>query len=187
MTTALTRRRLIAAAVIAAGLQTGVLASMITASDSILAEGTEVRLKTVPVDPRDLLRGEYVTLAYEFSALESSLIAGPWPTENGNNQLRVRLKPGGDGFWHPVAASFEDMAPEEGSVVILSQPFFFGPQVEKPVTVSADYGLERYYVAEGQGKALEEARNNRQIAVRARVSADGSSRIVALDVLDAAP
>ena len=34
-----------------------------------LRTGTEVMLKTVPIDPRDLFRGDYVTLNYEISTL----------------------------------------------------------------------------------------------------------------------
>lgn len=181
MTATLSRRRLLVAAVIAAGLQTGVLASMIASNARILSEGVEIRLATVPVDPRDLLRGHYVTLTYAFTALDSSLIAGSWPTKIGMQRLSVRLSPDADGFWHPVAASFGDLPAEEGSVVIRSLPFQFNPLSENPPILRVDYGIERYYVSEGQGKALEEARDNRRIAVRVRVAADGSVRIAGLD------
>jgi uncharacterized membrane-anchored protein len=180
----MSRRRLILAALVACGLQTAVLATMITSSASILAEGQEIRLKTVPVDPRDLLRGEYVILNYEFTALESALIADPFPTEAGTVTLDVRLSPGEDGFWHPIAASFSPLEREEGTVVLRSLPFRYQPQAEKPAVVRADYGLERYYVPEGQGKALEEARNNRQIAVNVRVAEDGAARIASLEILE---
>ena len=35
----------------------------------ILRTGTEVTLRTRPLDPRDFLRGDYVTLGYDISAL----------------------------------------------------------------------------------------------------------------------
>ena len=34
---------------------------------SLLSSGQEVVLQTVPVDPRDLLRGDYVILRYDIS------------------------------------------------------------------------------------------------------------------------
>lgn len=181
--THLTRRRLIVAALLAAGLQTGILAVMMKGSDDILANGTPVTLKTVPVDPRDLLRGEYVVLAYDFSALDTALITGEWPTEAGDQTLYVALVPDADGTWHAAEASFFPLIPSEGRVIIRSLPFRFEPSAEKPSVLRADYGLERYYVPEGEGKALEEARNGSRILVEARVLEDGSSRIASLRVL----
>ena len=37
--------------------------------ESILRSGTQITLQTVPVDPRDLFRGEYVALQYDISRL----------------------------------------------------------------------------------------------------------------------
>ena len=44
-----------------------IIAGMIGKSLYPLVTGTEVRLKTEPRDPRDLLRGDYVVLNYQFS------------------------------------------------------------------------------------------------------------------------
>ena len=52
----------------AAGLiQIGLVALMVVDRVNILRTGTDVTLQTRPVDPRDLLRGDYVTLSYEIS------------------------------------------------------------------------------------------------------------------------
>ena len=53
-----------AAAALTALIQCGILLYMIQSRASILQNGTEVTLKTEPVDPRDLLRGDYVVLGY---------------------------------------------------------------------------------------------------------------------------
>ena len=60
---------LFAAALVAALLQTAVLGFMVESRASILRSGTDVRLKTLPVDPRDLLRGDYVILSYGISSI----------------------------------------------------------------------------------------------------------------------
>lgn len=185
MTFELTRRRLLIAAIATAGLETGVLATMMTTNNTVLANGTSIRLKTVPVDPRDLLRGEYVVLNYEFSSLSSTLIEGSWPEDRGTQTLWVRLRPDDENFWHPVGASFGPLEADEGSVILRSQEFDFQPMKEKPSTVRAEYGLERYYVAEGEGKAIEDARNNHQVVVDVRVLPDGTGRIASLDILPA--
>ena len=51
--------------ILVAFLQTAALAWIVYDRVSLLEDGREVVLKNVPVDPRDLFRGEYVILNYE--------------------------------------------------------------------------------------------------------------------------
>ena len=60
-------RRRLAALVAAVLLQLAVLGGLFVYSQYPLWVGTEVRLATVPVDPRDLFRGQYVRLNYALS------------------------------------------------------------------------------------------------------------------------
>jgi uncharacterized membrane-anchored protein len=39
-----------------------------------LASGKEVLLSTVPIDPRDLFKGDYVTLSYDINAIDLNLV-----------------------------------------------------------------------------------------------------------------
>lgn len=183
----LSRRRLIIAAILASTMQTGILASMIREGTNILEEGVPITLRTVPVDPRDLMRGEYVVLNYEISRLEGALVVGPWPDSEGETVVYVDLAPQADGVWHPVVASFSPLPAEEGHVVLKSQPFRYIPSSSPPPYINAEYGIERYYVPEGQGKELEKAGNDRRILVEARVMPDGTARIASLRLEPEAP
>lgn len=49
-----------------------VVLAFVVFQNLIFYTGTEVLLKTVPVDPRDLLRGDYVILNYEIAQLPRS-------------------------------------------------------------------------------------------------------------------
>ena len=74
-----TRRNLwIAIAVVALG-QAAVLGWMIWDRASLLANGREVVLEVIPVDPRSLFRGDYVILGYDISRFD--LPAGRRPAE----------------------------------------------------------------------------------------------------------
>jgi len=56
-----------------------VFAGFIAMKEYTLREGIEIELATVPVDPRDLLRGDYVILRYPMSTLTppfSAQVAG---------------------------------------------------------------------------------------------------------------
>lgn len=172
----------IAAAIIAAALQTAVLGYMVEGRASILRNGADIRLKTLPVDPRDLLRGDYVILSYPISTIPKSIVTGEVPKVNGRERLVVRLKPGTDGLWTATEASFGTLAPEEGSVLLRTQPFDYYAVTDGvlPDSLFVSYGLERYYVPEGEGRVLEEARNQEELEVEARVSKDGTPQIARL-------
>ncbi|AOF88233.1 GDYXXLXY domain-containing protein [Sinorhizobium sp. RAC02] len=169
------------AAIVAAALQTAVLGYMVESRASILRSGADIKLKTLPVDPRDLLRGDYVILSYPVSTISKAIVTGEAPKTSGLVRMSVRLKPGTDGLWTATEASFGDLAPVEGSVVLRTLPFDYYAGVDGvPETLFVNYGIERYYVPEGEGKVLEEARNQEELEVEARVSKDGTPQIARL-------
>jgi uncharacterized membrane-anchored protein len=169
----------LAAAILAAALQTGVLGYMVESRASILRSGAEIRLKTQPVDPRDLLRGDYVTLSYPITTIDSSLVTGERPHESGLVRLWVRVKPGADGDWTATEASFSTLPAEAGSVLLRTLPFNYygGASGEIQTALFVRYGIERYYVPEGEGRTLEEARNQQALEVEVRVSSAGTPQI----------
>lgn len=51
-----------------------VLASGVWIQENLRQNGQQVILSTVPVDPRDILRGDYVNLSYEIGRSEKAKI-----------------------------------------------------------------------------------------------------------------
>jgi uncharacterized membrane-anchored protein len=175
--------RPLVAAIVVALLQTAFLGYMIESRASILRSGVDVVLKTVPVDPRDLLRGDYVILAYDISTIPADKITGGFPTEAMDAQLSVRLEKQSDGFWGVAEASFGPLAPKDGSVIARSAPFYYYPTPDNPPSsLNVEYGIERYYVPEGEGRVLEEARNASALAVTASVDDDGRMQIRVISI-----
>ena len=172
----------LAAAVIAAALQTAVIGYMVESRASILRTGADIRLKTQPVDPRDLLRGDYVILSYSISAIPKSIVTGKGQEGGARARLFVRLKEGADGLWTATEASFAGLAAEENSVVLRTLPFDYYTASDGglPDTLFVQYGIERYYVPEGEGRVLEDARNQEELEVDARVGKDGTAQIARL-------
>ncbi|WP_337266928.1 GDYXXLXY domain-containing protein [Oryzifoliimicrobium ureilyticus] len=164
------------AAVIVAALQTGVIGYMVQSRAAILRNGAEVVLKAAPVDPRDLLRGDYVVLSYDISTVPVASLVGQQPGYKNDARLWVRLKPEADGYWAVAESSFSELPEMAGSVVMRSQPF-------KAIMLSPDgafhvtYGIERYFVPEGEGHLLEEARQAGAVSIVARVSNSGEAQI----------
>ena len=70
-----------------------------------LASGTVVLLETRPVDPRDLLRGDYITLSYKISDVPLSAFSPPQTNSlPPGARVYVALEPRGD-FYQTANAS----------------------------------------------------------------------------------
>jgi len=90
--------------ILVVGLQIMLLAGMVFYKDRWIASGTKIILKTQPVDPRDLFRGDYVRLGYDISSLDvSQLPAGE--TIHRNDPVYVTLGRSSDGTWQALAFS----------------------------------------------------------------------------------
>ncbi|MDO9415367.1 GDYXXLXY domain-containing protein [Pararhizobium sp.] len=167
------------AALIIAALQTAFLGYMVESRASILRNGSDVLLKTAPVDPRDFLRGDYVILSYDVSTIPVGVVTGGYPAETGPVKLAVRLEKQADGFWGVTEASFADLPARDGSVILKTAEFTFYPVAtgDPQQVLNVQYGIERYYVPEGEGRVLEDARNQNALSVAARVSAAGQAQI----------
>ncbi|MGY5777092.1 GDYXXLXY domain-containing protein [Rhizobium sp. LEGMi135b] len=179
-------RRLWIAAIVVAALQTAVLGYMVGERAWGLRSGVEILLKTAPVDPRDLLRGDYVTLNYDISRVPfSTMVEGPPKMSRSAAILSVRLKKQDDGYWGIVESSFGALDPKPDTVVLKSLPVvdyvFYGDATDRSqAIIGVTYGIERYYVPEGQGHDIESARNANRVAIAARVSSDGVAHIRSL-------
>ena len=97
----LTRRNLF---ILVVALQVLALAGMVLYRERWLAGGTKILLKTQPVDPRDLFRGDYVRLGYEISSLDVGQLK-PGETIRRNDPVHVTLGKGADNTWQPLAFS----------------------------------------------------------------------------------
>jgi uncharacterized membrane-anchored protein len=133
--------------VLVLGLQTAWILGTTVMQERGLAAGTVVLLETEPVDPRDLLRGDYITLNYKISTVPLSLFSPP--LTNGlppGATVYVALQQRG-AFYELASASTEITSPVNGRVVLRGRTQAWWDEK----TVHLEYGLERYYVREGSG------------------------------------
>jgi uncharacterized membrane-anchored protein len=169
----LSRRLLISLAIVAAA-QTGVLAAMVIDRITLLKTGREITLPIVPVDPRDLFRGEYVRLGYEISNVPAMLLVGPAPARNAPNYVTIQKNP--QGGWTPVkvtAAMPNETNPDRIVLKARSRlPF--------PASTWVRYGIESYFVPEGQGRRLEDLARDKKMAARVAVDSGGNAAIKGL-------
>jgi uncharacterized membrane-anchored protein len=175
------RRHRFTAAILVALIQCGVLGWMIQGRASILRNGAEIVLKTEPVDPRDLLRGDYVTLGYELSQIPASEITGyPGASYTEGSDVFVVMKKSAGGTWVMSRVSAEPIDDlRDGEVLLKGRArYMFTPQNVE--TVRVDYGIERFYVPEGEGRSIEDAQRQKRIDAVVMVDKKGRAQIKAL-------
>lgn len=132
-------------------LQSAWLLGTVFTQERALREGAVILLETRPVDPRDLLRGDYVILNYKISTIATNLFSPPL-TENlpAGHTIWVALAPRGE-FHEIVRASKEHFEAGDGEVLLKAKASWWSPGWNETREVRVEYGLERYYVSEGTG------------------------------------
>ncbi|WP_439359389.1 GDYXXLXY domain-containing protein [Bradyrhizobium sp. DASA03007] len=171
-------------------LQCVLLVLMVADRIQILREGREVTLQTQPVDPRDLLRGDYVVLRYEISQVPAGALAGK-PAAERNAVVFVKLAPNASGLYEAVSVHAEPVPVTAPEVLIRGRVGYSGGACGTNGRTFCDkltikYGLESYFVPEGEGKKLEQARNQQKLRVVAAVLPSGRAAIKRL-LLDGEP
>jgi uncharacterized membrane-anchored protein len=171
-------------------VQCALLILMVADRMQILSEGTEVTLQTQPVDPRDLLRGDYVVLRYDISQLPAGALAGQ-PTAERNPVVFVKLAPNANGLYEAVSVHAEPVTVTAPEILIRGHVAYSGGACGSVRHTFCDklqvkYGLESYFVPEGEGIKLEQARNQQKLRVVAAVLPSGRAAIKRL-LLDGQP
>lgn len=163
---------------IAVLVQCALLVLMVADRVQILREGTEVTLQTQPVDPRDLLRGDYVVLRYDISQLPAGHLAGK-PADARNPLVFVKLAPNAEGLYTAVSVHAEPVPVAAPEVLIRGRvSYSCGSNVRTFCDkLTIKYGLERYFVPEGEGGKLEKARNQQKLRIVAAVLPSGRAAI----------
>lgn len=139
-----------------------------------LRTGTEVILKTQPVDPRDLFRGDYVVLNYEISTLNLEEIPAedPYFEYNDRIYLALEIKNG-----YGVPKKIHKNPPDDelyikGKVKGIEYDWYNEAVIDGTINEAVDidgtidettdiekltieYGIESYFVPEGRGREIE--------------------------------
>ena len=179
--------------IVAALLLCGLILAMVYQRAQVLRDGREVRLEVVPVDPRDLFRGDYVVLDYRISLVD--LPKDATPEFRRGQKVFVTLQAGENGKAKAVAISSERPAASGTDIVIAATvlapsvcPFNNLGIMDCKIgtrAVRVKYGLESYFVPQGEGKKIETTEKAR-LEVVAAVTPSGQSAIKRL-LIDGKP
>jgi len=166
-------RNILTAVIVVALIQFGILGAMIANEMRPHVTGTTIRVATMPIDPRDFFRGDFVILSYEFSN-PRSISPGVHNYTNGQTVF-VTMEQDGE-LWK--ATNISRTRPKE-------DVFLRGVYRRNRI----EYGIESYFVQEGTGKPIEDAMrwNNRDrtsVVVELAVAPNGKASIKTVEVLE---
>ena len=135
--------------ILAVTLQVVALGMICVQREAVLQTGGNVFLRTVPIDPRDLLRGDYMRLTYEVGTVPRSLVAEGEFEEMQKPARRVYLAYRADdrGVIIPIRLSLT--RPE-------NERYIRGRTIRnrQPNVISVHYGVEKFFVQQDRGRSL---------------------------------
>lgn len=118
-----------------------------------LNHGKEIVLKTEPVDPRDVFRGDYVILSYEISSL--NLNKTPYDYEFMDGELIYAVLSEKETYWTIDSISHTKPAIEDKDVCMKGIVTRNAGD-----TIMIEWGIESYFVPEGEGGHIQEQMEN---------------------------
>lgn len=157
------------------GLQLLWMAGVTISKETHLASGATALLETVPVDPRDLLRGDYLTLRYKVSDIPTNLFDSLPPGAVTNlpvlsgKPVYIVLEKRGE-FHEAVAASFEP-PPRADTRLVMTGTVESDRWRWRGNGIGVRYGIEQYFVREGTGNP------GGKVTVRVAINKNGAPLI----------
>lgn len=142
----------------------GVIAGLWAKNEYQVRNAQEIILKTVPVDPRDLFRGDYVRLRYEISRLDLDRLSQDNTDFKQNGLIFVSLKEEGD-VWRVKNVSSQK--PHKGIFLKGRIRWISNRQA------NVEYGIESYFVPEGKGLEIEKKAAQGEVKVVVSVASSG--------------
>jgi len=148
-----------------AALQVLVLAYMAGQREWVLRTGRTLYLRSVPQDPRDAMRGDYVRVQYEMSNVPRALCRGRLASTNNtfaalppDTRVYAALRTNEDGLADFVSLSLE--RPADGLFVRGRTERSWGTE-----NLQVHYGIEALFMQQGQGRQLESSPDREAVRV----------------------
>ncbi|GAB3370791.1 GDYXXLXY domain-containing protein [Spongiibacter taiwanensis] len=140
--------------------QIALLAYLAGQREWILAKGEVVYLRTAPIDPRDPLRGDYVVLSYDLNQVPlSAFRQSPDLLKRGQIVYAALSQEAGDLY----RLDYLSLTPPGRGQFLKGRVahFYDGGGRREQGFVDLRYGIEKMFVEQGSGKAIEQRRGVR--------------------------
>jgi len=163
------RKTIAISLLIAVFFQLLVLTGMVGLSAMPLWTGKEIKVKTIPVDPRSMFRGNYARLRYDLSEIE---------VEHSGKKIRngevvyVSLSPAANGLFEFSKASL--IRPQDG--IFIRGRIQTHRYANNQKMFNVLYGIEAFFAPKQKALSLEKDLRDGGVAVL-MISANGKARL----------
>lgn len=164
-------KKLVTALVAAIVFQFLVLTGMYVSAALPLWTGTEIKIKTIPVDPRSMFRGNYARLRYDISQIDAEKFSDNRELRNGE-VVYVALQLAEDGLYQYADVSLDK--PDSG--IFLRGRIENRRYEENASYFRIKYGIEAFFAPKEKALLLETDLRDSGIAVL-MVSGGGKARL----------
>ena len=141
-----------------------------------------VRFQVFPVDPRDMMRGEYITLGYEFSRLPEDVELideriKSYKTNTNFNQKTIDVY---------VTLKFNLKEDIYKGVFFGSTPPTKGRYLRGKLNSNnrIEFGIEAFYLQEGKGQIYEQAIREKKLVAEVYLAPDGSAQMKQVHIIN---
>ena len=171
-------------------LLTASLVVMVGMKQYTLNTGKVILLKTIPVDPRSLFRGDYVRLNYDISRIKIDEVDGDKDFNRHQKIFVVLVK--GEKYWHVQSVHHQPPVLRQDQLMLKGKVNYVGGYLWNPETrksekvknLNVTYGIENYFVPEGQGRVLERVQRDDRVDIQVAVDKNGNAGIKGVLVND---
>jgi uncharacterized membrane-anchored protein len=181
-------------AIVGIMIQALLLIGMIGMAYYPLWDGTPIKLQTVPVDPRNLFRGNYIELNYDFNTLQLDSIPNDlerYPKLKQNDVVFIELAPDKNGIHQAIGVWSE--LPTRNTNICLKARISYVNTSSSYITVETD--VQHYFASGDTIQSYERNLTIRtmqsttepppfELIVKAKVTKNGSARLVGLIKID---
>lgn len=141
-----------------------------------------VRFEVIPVDPRDMMRGEYIILGYEFSRLPEDVTLideriKSYKTNTNFNQKSIDVY---------VTLKFNLKEDIYKGVFFGSTPPTKGRYLRGKLNSNNQitFGIEAFYLQEGKGTIYEQAIREKKLVAEVYLAPDGSAQMKKVHIVE---
>ena len=141
-----------------------------------------VRFQVFPVDPRDMMRGEYITLGYEFSRLPADVELlderiKSYKTNTDFNQKSINVY---------VTLKFNLKEDVYKGIFFGSTPPTKGRYLRGKLISNnrIEFGIEAFYLQEGKGQIYEQAIREKKLVAEVYLAPDGSAQMKQVHIIN---
>lgn len=156
-----------------------VLFLMVISQELRIQSGKHIIVKTVPVDPRSLFRGDYIQLNYDFSRIALDKVRVSKKYFYSGDKIFVKIAEVA-GEWGIAYVSDKPIREARPNEVVLSGIVQRVSGWGREKHISAAYGIESYFIPEGKGRYIEREIAKKRVKVELSVDKEGYASVCKL-------